>query len=734
MKKASKLLAAILVLCIVGAVLASCGKSGGSSTGDDTEVVIDESKLAVSPREIVTASYGAAETSELTVSMNLELVNDADFSEYPDWALYKDVLGDYYKYLLAAKAQADVSAKYAVMAIAEAKLLESGVLLPTTTQGGNYAISRVVPYTANNVLWGLDSERYENLLVATNFIKAADRDVLKAKYVELKGTGKYTSYAKAYLEAKGYTFKDTYTIGYSSEPKTWDILKTYRAADSEAIINTIEGLLSYDNEGRLTYALAKDVQISDDGLTYTFTLRDGLKWVTQDGEVYADLTAQDFVDGMKHMLDTNNGLNGLLMGVVKNVTEYLAGTKEFSEVGVKATSANTVVYTLESPLTYFLTMVEYNTFMPLCKQFADAKGAEFGTDPSNIVYCGPYIVENHTPNNKIVFKANANYWNKDNIKIKTLSWMYNDGKDVTKSYNDAKAGVIDGAGLNTTTIPLAAKDKLFETYAYVSGTNATTYSAFINIKRGAFETDGYESMNSTQTAEQKAATAAAVKNADFRNAVLKAIDRASYNAAKTGEATKLNSVRNAYTPGTFVKLLRPIKIAIGSETKTFPAGTYYGEIVQAQLTADGSSVKVWDPKGGDGDGSSDGFDGWYNPTAAKADLDRAIAALSDLNISAENPIVLDLPVFKANAQYAAAGAAVKQSVEEALEGKVIINLVDTTDIYGWYYAGYYCDYGAECNYDLYDCSGWGPDYGDPATYLNTFIANGGDMMHVLGID
>ncbi|MBP5610844.1 MAG: peptide ABC transporter substrate-binding protein, partial [Clostridia bacterium] len=259
MKIATKFLAIVLVLCMLTAAFAACGK-GGSKGGDDTEVNIDESKLAVSSREVVTASYGATETSEaLTVTMNLDLVDDSAFADYPDWELYKDVLGDYYKYLLAAKAQSDVSAKYAVMAIAEAKLLESGAFLPLTTEGGNYAISRVAPNTGNNALWGLDADRYESLIVATNFITAADRDVMRAKYLELKGTGKYQSWVLEYLAAKGYTTKDSYSIGYSSEPKTWDILKTYRAADSRAIINTIDGLLSYDCEGRLCFALAKSV-------------------------------------------------------------------------------------------------------------------------------------------------------------------------------------------------------------------------------------------------------------------------------------------------------------------------------------------------------------------------------------------------------------------------------------------------------------------------------------------
>ena len=63
----------------------------------------------------------------------------------------------------------------------------------------------------------------------------------------------------------------------------------------------------------------------------------------------------------------------------------------------------------------------------------------------------------------------------------------------------------------------------------------------------------------------------------------------------------------------------------------------------------------------------------------------------------------------------------KKSVEAALGGKVVINLVDAVDLDGWYYAGYYANYGYEANYDVYDVSGWGPDFGDPCSYLDTML-------------
>ena len=170
--------------------------------------------------------------------------------------------------------------------------------------------------------------------------------------------------------------------------------------------------------------------------------------------------------------------------------------------------------------------------------------------------------------------------------------------------------------------------------------------------------------------------------------------------------------------------------------KTFAKGTYYGEIVQAQLNADGSSLKVWDPTGGNGDGSSDGFDGWYDVDAAKAYMNTAITELAaaGVTVDADHPIKLDMPYFSGNANFTARAQAFAQCVATAFDGKVEVTLVAAEKLAGWYYAGYYCQTGAQCNYDIYDCSGWGPDYGDPATYLNTFLPNGGDLTHVLGVD
>lgn len=666
--------------------------------------------------------------------------------------LYDYVLGDFYAAYEEAKSIDDASEAWAKMAIAEAKLLEAGVMLPTTTRGGNYAISRIAPGTVTPILYGNDKDRFQNYLIATEFIKAEDRAEMKAHYNEVKGTGTYMEWAKNYLTEKGYTLTDVYGYpSYTADPKTWDYFATSRAADSEAIVNGLEMLLEYDVEGVQQPALATGYTVSDDGLTYTFTIREGAVWVDSQGRKVADVKADDFVAGFQHMLDAQGGLEFLVSGVVKNAAEYISGEiTDFSEVGVKAVDDYTLEYTLEAPCRYFVTMLGYNPFAPMSREYYTSQGGQFGQDydpsaetytygtsPNNIAYVGPYVVTNFTSENTIVFQANESYWNADNINIHTINWIFNDGTDVTKAYTDCKNGIVSGVGLNTTTVELAKEDKLFDDYAYVSGTDATSYMAFLNIYREAYANVNDEStVVSTKTDEQKDATAVAMLSQNFRLALCTSVDRAAYNAQKVGEELKMNNLRNSYTPGNFVTLTEDVTVDINGEATTFPAGTNYGAIMQAQMTADGYPMKVYDPAADDGAGSSDTFDGWYNPEAAKAYMDAAVAELAELGyeVTPENPIVVDYPYASNSEIYVNTAMALKKSVEDALGGLVEINLISCVDYNEWYYAGYYTDFGYEANYEIYDLSGWGPDYGDPSSYLDTFLPDyAGYMIKCIGI-
>lgn len=665
-------------------------------------------------------------------------------------AIYDAQLGAFNTLYQAAKEETNVSKRYALMAQAEAKLLEAAVLIPGTTNGGNYGLSRVAKRSASTVLWGNDSDRFHNVLVTTELITAEDQTHLKAMWNEVRGTGTYTQKAIDYLTEKGYTLKNTYNMGYASDPKTWDALATSRSADSEAIVNTYDGLVEYDNENEIKPALAESWEVSEDGLTYTFHIRQGAKWVDAQGREVADVKADDFVAGMQHMLDAGGGLEYLVENIIVNALEYNTGdVTDFAEVGVKATDDNTVVYTLCQPTSYFITMLGYNVFAPMSRTYFESKGGVFGKDDyktavdagtmkygqtvNDIAYCGPYTVTNHTAENTIVFEANPTYWNKDNITIKTLTWKFDDGKDPTKAYEDTKAGTLDGCGLSSASLEACKADGNFEKYCTVSDTDATSFVLFLNLNRNAYANFNDETKAvSTMTDDQKKRTDVAMLNVHFRRAIGMGLDIATYNGQVVGEELKLNSVRNSYTPGNFVALEEDVTVEINGESKTFAKGTYYGEIMQAQIDADGVKIKVWDAE----NQTSDGFAGWHNPANAYEELQQAITELKEfgVEISKDNPIVMDLPYYSGNDIYTNRAQTLKQSVEEALQGCVVVNLVSCADAQEWYYAGYYTETGKDANYTLYDVSGWGPDYGDPATYLDTMLGDGaGYMAKCLGL-
>lgn len=720
-----KIVSALLVMSMTASLVA-CGNSGSGSSDP-----ADES---------VSVSSSASSESDASASASSESEAEAEESEMPEGydetstELYNEALGDFNDALATAKEAETVDERYALMAVAEGKLMESAMMYPLTAKGGMYAMYRMAPRTKDYTLWGSDTDRYHQYVVTTDFIKAEDYNEMRAKWDELKGTGTYESWVKEYLAGKGYTLKDSFSMPYVSDPVTWDGLATSRAADNDAIINTYDGLMEYDVEGTLQPALAESYEISDDGLTYTFHLRKDVKWTDSQGREVDTVKADDFVAGMQHMCDAQGGLEYLVQGVIKNVSQYISGeVTDFDEVGVKAVDDYTVEYTLEEPCSYFMTMLGYTIFMPMSRSYYQSQGGKFGAeydssaadyqygkDSNSIAYCGPYLVTNATAKNTIVFKLSDSYWNKDNVNIKTLTWLFNDQSDVTKMYTDAKAGTVDYVNLNTSTMETAKSEGLYDQYAVVSDTDATSFMAFYNINRTATANanDG-TTAKSTKSDEEIQRTNKALQNVHFRRAISFAADRGAYNAQQVGEDLKYTSLRNTFTPGYFVSLSKDTTIQINGTDTTFPAGTYYGEIVQKQIDADGVKIKVWDAE----NKTSDGFDGWYNPENAVEELNTAIEELAEegITIDESNPIQMEYPYPSAVEVYTNKANSYKKSVEAALGGKVVINLVDAVDLDGWYYAGYYANYGYEANYDVYDVSGWSPDFGDPCSYLDTML-------------
>ncbi len=728
MKKFTKIMSALLALVMVLSLVA-CGSAKPAET-----------TAPAAPAETTAAATEPAAAVEAPEVPGPDATDDE---------LYDYVLSDYYEAYSKALECMDMSERYALEAIAEAKLLQASVLQPTTTRGGNYAIGRVVPKSICTTLFGSDADREYSVMVTEELIKAADRDALKQIWAEAEDAADYMAKAKEYLTSNGYTMKDSYDYISTADPQTWDVLATYLQADAEPIMQTYDGLMVYDSKNIQVPALAESVEVNDDMTVFTFKIRQGVKWVDSQGRELGEVTADDWVAGMQHMLDAQGGLEWLVDGLLVGATEYMSGeTTDFNEVGVKALDDYTLEYTLTDSTPYFLTMLGYSIFAPMNRAYFLSQGGAFGVDefaaakdsatytygtsPDTIAYNGPYRITSFTEKNTIVFSANETYYAPERLGVHTITWKFNDGTDATKSYNDMKAGDVSGAALNTSTIEMAKADGLFDEYAYTTETEAISFVAWLNVNRKAFANYNDATLGvSTQTDEQKELAHAALLNVHFRHAVHYSIDRATANAQRVGEELKYNSLINAYVPGDFVKLEHDVTVDINGTATTFPAGTFYGDIRQAQLEADGSHIKAFDSETGVGTG----FDGWYNPEVAASEMAIAVEELKaqGYEISAENPVHLDLANYYGAEGFKNEGQAYKQSIESALGGLVIVDIVPYDTAQDWYDATYYPNTGAEMNYDIGTNGGWGPDYGDPKSYLDTILPGSNGMCKSFGL-
>ena len=747
-----KIVCLLLALMMVISVFAGCANKPEPEVSDtpteSSNDPVEENEPAEEPEEETEAYTG----------LDWEAIDAMDYDDASD-AVYDWNLGEFAEYYAAAKEETtNLSRRYALMAIAEAKMLESGVFAPIYGDGGAFAMSRVVPRSATTTYWGLDEYRWYTMLVANEILTTVDRDAITAIWKEAADADDYFTKARAYLEEKGYTLNDTYNALSGYDMETWDVIATSYTSDSYFIACTYTGLLEYDVKNNQQPALATSYEVSEDGTVYTFKIREGVNWVDQQGRVIAPVTAHDWVTSMMHMVDNNDAL-GYLMTTsdgcgIKNYDAYIAGECTFDEVGVKAIDDYTLEYTLEAEFPPVASMLGYGCFAPLNYDFYKSQGGTFGaegdeytpgnygTSPSTIAYCGPYLVTNYTPQNIWSFKANPEYWNPEAINTPNINFYYNDGTDTLRPYNEAKANIVAACSFNANALVLAKEEipegqteTYFDLYHYTTTNSATTYCAWLNLNRATFHDFNDENSGvSPKTEEDIARTRDAMNNQHFRLALAHAFDRGAYNAVSVGEELKYASLKNSYVTGNFVKLTEEVSVEINGTETTFPAGTNYGEVMQAQLDADGVAIQVWDPAADGGAGSGDGFDGWYNVDAARAELELAIAELAQIGveITAENPIYIDSFYFTGSESNTNMKQAYKQGIESALEGKVIVNLVAYDDSTQMQYAYYRNSTGAEANFDISHNSGWGPDYGDPQTFLDT-IQPYGYMAKNLGL-
>lgn len=256
-----------------------------------------------------------------------------------------------------------------------------------------------------------------------------------------------------------------YRTLYSGEIGTLNYLTTASENEYTVSANIVDTLVEHDAYGQIVPCLAETWEQSEDGLTWTFHLREGATWVTADGEYYADVTAEDFVTAAKYILNAQNASSTAWI-----LTDYIAGAEEYFEststpeegeeapepydwenVGVKAIDDKTIAYTTSEPCPYFLSMLDYVCYMPLNAQFLEEKGDQFGLATGNdtVLYCGAYILSEFKPQEKRVFTKNESYWDAEHVYLTKLEQTYNKEAS-TLSPELYLRGEIDAASITST--------------------------------------------------------------------------------------------------------------------------------------------------------------------------------------------------------------------------------------------------------------------------------------------
>ena len=414
MKKVNKALALVLAAAMMTVTACGNGESGGSSDAASTPLDSEsESSSEVSASESEPSDSGATEiVVDNTPAAEVNTLENFDAANYGPESdeVYDLILGDFYALYQEALAEVDPSARMGKMAVAEAKFLEAGLGVPMQNNTGGSGISKVIPRSVPTVTWGFDQtyRGFKNLLVVNERPLTPDeRAEATSLWSSKVGTGEAWQALVDWAAEKELTLNDNITLTYSTTPQTWDTLGTAQAASGEVISPTWDGLLTYDNENIQQPGLAESYEVSEDGLTYTFHIRKGVKWVTSQGTEVGEVKADDWVAGLQHACDTKAGLADLIYGTVKNLKQYGTGEiSDFSQVGVKALDDYTLEYTLETNAPWFLTLTGYSALAPLSRDYYTSQGGKFGaefdsadsgylygTDPEHIAYCGPYLIK-----------------------------------------------------------------------------------------------------------------------------------------------------------------------------------------------------------------------------------------------------------------------------------------------------------------------------------------------------
>ena len=529
-----------------------------------------------------------------------------------------------------------------------------------------------------------------------------------SKVVALAGVTLLASGVLAACSSSGSSAKGekVFSYMYETDPDSLNYLTTGKAAVTNITNNVVDGLLENDRYGNLVPSMAEDWSVSQDGLTYTYAIRKDAKWYTAEGEEYADVKAKDFVTGLKYAADQKSDGLYLVQESIKGLDAYVKGEiKDFAEVGIKAIDDYTVQYTLNKPESFWNSKTTMGVLAPVNEEFVNSKGEDFGkaTDPSSILYNGPYLLKSLVTKSSVEFEKNPNYWDKGNVHIDKVKLAFWDGQDTNKPAENFKDGSFTMARLFPTSASYPELEKEFKDNIVYTQQDSATFLVGTNIDRQSYK------YTSKTTDEQKTSTKKALLNKDFRQAIAFGFDRTAYASQVNGQSGATKLLRNLFVPPAFVQA----------------DGKNFGDLVKDKLVTYGDEWKDVN--------LNDAQDGLYNPEKAKAELAKAKEALQAEGV--QFPIHLDMPVDQTNTTKVQRVQSLKQSLEATLGAENVVVDIQQLQKDEVLNITYFAETAAGEDWDLSDNVGWSPDFADPSTYLDIIKPSVGENTKTyLGFD
>ncbi|WP_318614790.1 peptide ABC transporter substrate-binding protein [Sporosarcina sp. YIM B06819] len=251
---------------------------------------------------------------------------------------------------------------------------------------------------------------------------------------------------------------------------------------SGAVLNqTFEGLMRVNQQGKVEEAMAEKVEMSEDGLTYTFKIRPNAKWSNGDS-----VTAKDFEYAWKWVLDPANAETDYAyqMYMIKGAEAAKEQGGSLDEIGIKVVDDQTLVVELEQPTAYFLELTAFYTFFPVNHQVVDANKDWAHDVSANYVTNGPFLMDTWKHKDIIVLKKNPDYWDADTVKLETITMLMIADENTAKQMYDQ--GELDWLGSPTDSIPLAAIPAYKNDGSLNISTLAGVYYYAFNTKEAPF--------------------------------------------------------------------------------------------------------------------------------------------------------------------------------------------------------------------------------------------------------